>query len=131
MEQKTKPAMAIDGDTLTWLTQTVTGLNSLRGVELDTRHGLLHQFQAMCMLFLWILAYFIKLSVNLFSSMPLLQPSLKKLSSFAESYDTSKWVVVAEKHHHDLYESSKSPIARALAQVSKLRCPYSVSKPRR
>jgi hypothetical protein len=118
MEQKTKPAMAIDGDTLTWLTQTVTGLNSLRGVELDTRHGLLHQFQAMCMLFLWILAYFIKLLANLFSSVPLLQPSLKKLSSFAESYDSSNWVVVAEKHHHyDLYESSKSPIARALAQV--------------
>lgn len=104
-------------DTLTWLSQALSGVNSLRGVELDIRHGLLHQFHAMCMVLLWILSYSAKILLALLPSLvpvPVLTVSLKKLSTLAESYDSPGTTEGAEKQ---IADSSTSPVARALTQV--------------
>lgn len=124
-QQAMEIAGAMSDYSVTFLTQAVSGVHSLRGVELDTRHVLLNQFHAMSMVLLWILSYAARIILALLPSLvpvPVLTPTLKKLSTLAEEYDTNCSVIsmTEDVRVHDslhMVDFSKSPIARALTQV--------------
>lgn len=105
----------------TWLTQALSGVNTLRGVELDTRHVLLQHLHSLCLVILWILAYAAKIILALLPTLvpvPVLTKVLQKLSTLAEEYDNDSVAVRAdEASSNPLIAVSKSPIGRALTQV--------------
>lgn len=114
MESARSSGMQDSVGAFTWLSQTLSGVNTLRGVELDARHVLLHHLGAVCMVLLWILAYAAKLILALLPSripLPVLTNALHDLSTLAEQYDT------ASRTDETRLAVSKSPIGRALTQV--------------
>jgi hypothetical protein len=119
MEISSSSTMPDSVGVFTWLTQALSGVNTLRGVELDTRHVLLQHLHSICMLLLWILAYAAKIILTLLPTLvpvPVLTKALQKLSTLAEEYDNGLVTDETSARYH-LITVSKSPIGRALTQV--------------
>ena len=102
----------------TWLPEALSGVNTLRGVELESRHLFLDQFHGIVLLFLWMLASVAKVLLLILPSplpLPLLTTLLQKLSKQGEE---SFGVKLAGGRRVE--KLSSSAIGRALTQVRNL-----------
>ena len=121
MVEISSAAMEDSVGAFTWLTQAMSGVNTLRGVELDTRHVLLQHLHSVCLVVLWILAYAAKIVLALLPTLvplPVLTEALQKISTLAEEYDNDSAAVrTDESSRNHLVMVSKSPIGRSLTQV--------------
>ena len=120
MEMSSAFAMPDSVGAFTWLTQALSGVNTLRGVELDARHVLLQHFYSICMVLLWILGYAARIVLTLLPTVvpvPILTKALLKLSTLAEECDNDSVTLRSDEGSRNHLKVSKSSIGRALTQV--------------